>query len=47
MKYRCPLCGSALTERHYHEVVKAQARKEKIHQGEVGDALAQGAAAGA
>lgn len=35
MKYRCPLCGSALTERHYHEVVKVQARKEKIQQGEL------------
>lgn len=35
MKYRCPLCGNALTERHYHEVVKVQARKEKIQRGEL------------
>src|SRR4051812_14303693 len=35
MKYKCPLCGSALTERHYHEVVKVQAQKEKVQKGEV------------
>lgn len=35
MKYKCPLCGSALTERHYHEVVKVQARKEKVQKGEL------------
>jgi hypothetical protein len=35
VKYRCPLCGSSLTEHHYHEVVKVQARKEKMQQGEL------------
>jgi len=35
MKYQCPLCGSALTERHYHEVVKVQAQKEKVQKGEL------------
>jgi hypothetical protein len=35
VKFKCPLCGSALTERHYHEVVKVQAQKEKVQKGEL------------
>ena len=35
MKYKCPLCGSALTEAHYHRVMKLQERKEKVQKGEL------------
>jgi hypothetical protein len=28
MSYQCPLCGSALTERHYHKVVKVQEKQK-------------------
>ncbi len=35
MRYKCPLCGSALTEQHYHDVVKVQARKEKVQKSEL------------
>jgi hypothetical protein len=35
MTYKCPLCGSALKEAHYHRVVKLQARKERVQKGEL------------
>ncbi len=35
MKYRCPLCGSPLTEDHYHRVIKIQEKKEKVQKGEL------------
>ncbi len=35
MVYRCPLCGSPLTERHYHKVIKLQEKKEKVQKGEL------------
>lgn len=35
MAYKCPLCGSTLTENHYHRVVKLQERKEKVQKGEL------------
>ena len=34
MAYNCPLCGSSLTERHYHKVIKdQQQKKEKVQKG--------------
>ena len=33
MRYKCPLCGSPLTEQHYHQVIKVQAQKEKVQKG--------------
>lgn len=33
MAYNCPLCGSSLTERHYHKVIKDQAKKAKAQKG--------------
>jgi hypothetical protein len=35
MAYKCPLCGSHLTEGHYHKVIKLQKRKDKAQQGEL------------
>jgi hypothetical protein len=35
MKYKCPLCGSPLTERHFHSVIKLQEKKEKVQKGEL------------
>ena len=35
MTYKCPLCGSPLTEGHYHKVIKVQERKEKVQKGEL------------
>ena len=35
MAYKCPLCGSPLTERHYHSVVKIQQKQEKVQKGEL------------
>jgi len=35
MIYKCPLCGSPLTENHYHKVVKVQEKKEKVQKGEL------------
>jgi hypothetical protein len=35
MTYRCPLCGSALSEKHYHKVLRLQQKKERAHLGEV------------
>ena len=33
MAYNCPLCGSSLTERHYHKVIKDQEKKAKVQKG--------------
>lgn len=44
MKYTCPLCGSPLTETHYHRVIKLQEKKEKVQKGEL-DKLKKEAAA--
>ena len=33
MAYNCPLCGSSLTEHHYHKVIKDQEKKEKVQKG--------------
>jgi len=35
MKYKCPLCGSPLTESHFHRVIKQQEKKEKVQKGEL------------
>jgi DNA repair exonuclease SbcCD ATPase subunit len=35
MKYKCPLCGSPLTESHFHRVIKLQEKKEKVQKGEL------------
>src|SRR6266568_3342806 len=35
MKYKCPLCGSPLTENHFHRVIKRQEKKEKVQKGEL------------
>jgi hypothetical protein len=35
MKYKCPLCGSPLTENHFHRVIKQQEKKEKVQKGEL------------
>lgn len=45
MKYKCPLCGSPLTESHFHKVIKIQENKEKIQKGELGKLKKQAAAA--
>jgi uncharacterized protein YbaR (Trm112 family)/uncharacterized Zn finger protein (UPF0148 family) len=34
MKYKCPLCGSPLTETHYHRVIKLKEKTEKAQRGE-------------
>ena len=45
MTYKCPLCGSALDEKHYHKVVKLQEKKEKTQKGELVKMQKQAAAA--
>jgi uncharacterized protein YbaR (Trm112 family) len=35
MKYICPLCKTPLTEKHFHDVIKIQEKKEKVQKGEV------------
>lgn len=34
MKYKCPLCGSSLTEAHYHKVLKLQEKTQRVQKGE-------------
>ena len=29
MSYKCPLCGSPLSEQHYHRVIKSQEKERK------------------
>ncbi len=45
MKYKCPLCGSPLTESHFHKVIKLQEKKENTQKGELGKLKKQAAAA--
>jgi hypothetical protein len=45
MAYKCPLCGSPLTEHHFHKVIKLQQKKEKVQKGEVEKFKKQAAAA--
>ncbi|MDN5940424.1 MAG: hypothetical protein L0H94_00960 [Nitrospira sp.] len=45
MAYNCPLCGSSLTERHYHKVIKVQAKKAKVQKGELDKTRKQAVAA--
>ena len=45
MKYNCPLCGSPLTETHFHRVIKIQKEKEKVQKGELGKLRKETAAA--
>lgn len=45
MVYKCPLCGSSLTEHHYLKVIKLQERKEKVQKGELDKMRKQAAAA--
>lgn len=45
MAYKCPLCGSPLTERHYHNVIKLQEKKEKVQKGELEKLRKQAASA--
>ena len=35
MTYKCPLCGSVLTEKHYHNVIKLKEKTEKVQKGEL------------
>src|SRR6266704_170551 len=35
MKYTCPLCGSPLSDKHYHKVIKIQEKEEKARQSEL------------
>ena len=35
MKYKCPLCGSALTEGHFHRIIRQQEKKGKVQKGEL------------
>ncbi len=35
MAYNCPLCGSSLTEHHYHKVIKDQEKKANVQKGEL------------
>jgi len=35
MKYTCPLCGSPLSDKHYHKVIKIQEKEEKVRQSEL------------
>lgn len=46
-RYKCPLCGSPLTEDHYHRVIKLQEKKEKVRKGELDKLRKQVEAAGA
>ncbi len=45
MAYKCPLCGSPLTEHHFHKVIKLQERKEKVQKGELEKIKKEAAAA--
>jgi len=45
MIYKCPLCGSTLTESHYHKVIKLEEKKEKVQKGELEKMKKQAAAA--
>ncbi len=45
MKYRCPLCGSLLSEDHYHKVIKIQEKKAKVQKGELEKLKKEAAAA--
>jgi DNA repair exonuclease SbcCD ATPase subunit len=45
MIYKCPLCGSPLTESHFHRVIKLQDKKEKHQKGELDKLKKQVAAA--
>jgi hypothetical protein len=45
MAYKCPLCGSSLSEGHYHRVVKLQAKKEQVQKGELEKVRREAAAA--
>jgi len=45
MAYKCPLCGSPLTEAHFHRVVKLQEKKEKVQKGELEKIRREAAAA--
>jgi hypothetical protein len=45
MKYTCPLCGSSLSEKHYHRVVKIQEKKEKVQKSELDKLKKQATAA--
>jgi len=45
MVYKCPLCGSTLSEGHYHRVIKQQEKKEKVQKGELDKLEKQAAAA--
>src|SRR6266404_1278917 len=35
MSYKCPLCGSPLSEQHYHRVIKSQEKERKALSGEM------------
>jgi hypothetical protein len=45
MRYRCPLCGSLLTEAHYRRVIKLKERTEKVQRGELDRLMRKVAAA--
>jgi hypothetical protein len=47
MKFICPLCGSVLSETHYHKVVKIQEKEKKDQKGELEKIKKQAAAANA
>jgi len=35
MNYTCPLCGSRLTEDHFHKVIKLRDRQERVQRGDL------------
>jgi hypothetical protein len=45
MQYKCPLCGSTLSEDHYHKVIKIQEKKERVQKGDLDRLRKQAAAA--
>lgn len=45
MKYICPLCKTPLTEKHFHDVIKIQEKKEKVQRGDLEKFKKQAAAA--
>ena len=45
MKYKCPLCGSPLSENHYHKVIKIREKEVRTQRGELEKIKKQAAAA--
>lgn len=43
MAYKCPLCGSPLSEKHFHKVIRVQKEKETVQKGELARARKEAA----